>query len=156
METNLIISYRLLALIGLTFWLSACAVDKTIAPTVGTPTMPVSVTDPTKTFDLAGQVLLVQGTFVNGVHPTSGAVRIYEKAGKQTLVFENFKTDGGPDLRIYVAEDAALTNFVEVSRLSASGNFFVEAPATFNPAKQRTVIIWCKQFSVLFGSATLK
>lgn len=156
MKTNLLLYARLLVLAGLTFWLSACAVDKTVAPTVGTPTMPVSVTDPTKTFDLAGQVLLSQGTFVNGVHPTSGAIKVYEKAGKQTLVFENFKTDGGPDLRIYLAEDAALTNFVEVSKLSASGNFFVEAPASFSPAKQRTVLIWCKQFSVLFGSATLK
>ena len=156
MKTKLIISYRFLALIGLSVWLSACTVDKTVAPAVGSPTMPVSVTDPTKTFDLTGQVLLSQGAFVNGVHPTTGAVKVYEKAGKQTLVFENFKTDGGPDLRIYLAEDAALTNFTEVSKLAATGSFFVEAPTTFNPAKQRTVLIWCKQFSVLFGSATLK
>jgi hypothetical protein len=156
MKTKLTISYRLLALVSLTFWLSACAIDKTVPTPIGSASMPVSVTDPTKTFDAAGQALLVQGAFMNGVHTVSGNAKVYEKSGKRTLVFSDFKTDGGPDLRIYVAEDAALTNFVEVSRLTATGSFFLELPETVNPLKQRTVIIWCKQYGVFFGSATLK
>ena len=156
MKTKLILPYRLLALATLLVLVSACAIDKTVPTPVGTSTMPVSTTDPTKTFDLTGQAVLVQGAFVNGVHTVSGNVKVYEKAGKRTLVFSDFKTEGGPDLRIYLAEDAALTNFVEVSKLTATGSFFLELPDSANPVKQRTVLIWCKQFSVLFGSATLK
>jgi hypothetical protein len=123
---------------------------------VGTPGMPVSPTNPTVTFDPAGHTLLAQGTFVSNVHPTSGAVKLYEKAGKRTLVFDTFKTDGGPDLRIYLSESTGVLNFIEVSRLSASGTFFVELPSEANPQKQRFVLIWCKAFSVLFGNAELK
>ncbi len=157
MKTNLITSYRLLAVVGLTFWLSACAVDKTVAPVVGTPTMPVSVTDPTKTFDLAGQKLLLQGTFAGaGRYSVKGTTKIYEKAGVQTIVFENFTADGGPDLRIYLAEEVSASNFVEVAKLTTSGNFFLTIPAGYDPVKHRTALIWCKQFNVPFGSATIK
>ena len=56
----------------------------------------------------------------------------------------------------YVAEDAALTNSINVIKLTQTGNFLVELPANYDPAKQKTVIIWCKAFGVNFGSATLK
>ncbi len=95
--------------------------------------------------------------FMSNVHPTSGTVSVQTANGKQTLVFTNFRTDGGPDLRIYLAENTGLRNFIEVSRLtSTSGTFSVELPATADPARQRFVIIWCKAFSVLFGNAELK
>ncbi len=125
-----------------------------IAP-VGTAQAPVNLTNPAQTFDASGQTLLTKGSFVSNVHPTSGTVSLYEKAGKRTLVFTNFKTDGGPDLRIYLAETTGVRNFVEVSKLNATGNFFVELPAVADPARQRYVLIWCKAFSVLFGNAEL-
>ena len=95
--------------------------------------------------------------FMSNVHTTSGTVNVVETGGKRTLVFTNFRTDGGPDLRIYLAENTGLRNFIEVSRLtSTSGNFSVELPAEADPTKQRYVLIWCKAFSVLFGSSELK
>jgi hypothetical protein len=141
---------------GLVLALSACDAKKEAVTPLGTAGAPVSVTNPTKTFDATGQKLLGSGTFENGVHPTTGSVKVYESGTTRTLVFDGFKTDGGPDLRIYLAEDAAVTNFIEVSKLTASGSFFVEIPAGYDSAKQRTVLIWCRQFSVLFGSAKLK
>lgn len=114
-----------------------------------TTTTPGSSTTTTATGGL-------QATFVSNVHPTSGTVRVAEVNGKQTLVFTNFKTDGGPDLRIYLAENTGLRNFIEVSRLENSGNFSVELPTGADPTKQRFVLIWCKAFSVLFGNAELK
>ncbi len=126
-----------------------------VTPVVGTTTAPVSPANPTQTIDLTMQTLLAKGTFTNAVHATSGTVSLYEKAGKRTLVFANFKVDGGPDLRIYVAEDKALTNAIEVTKLTATGDFFVELPANYDPAKQRAVLIWCKAYSVLFGFATI-
>lgn len=106
--------------------------------------------------DSTGQVFLSKGMFMNGVHAVSGTIGVQEKNGRRTLVFTDFKTDGGPDLRIYLAENTGLRNFIEVSRLTSSGNFSVDLPTEADPAKQRYVLIWCKAFSVLFGTAELK
>lgn len=107
--------------------------------------------------DFSGQKLLLEGKFVNGAHPTSGTAKIYEaKDGKRTLVFESLKSDAGPDLRIYIANDKAVTNFVELSNKVENGNKMYDIPAKVDLSKQKFVLIWCKQFSVLFGHAELK
>lgn len=122
-----------------------------------TSTTPTEAAVMTSTFDSTGQTLLFQGTFENAVHPTSGLVKVYEDKDKnRTLVFENFKTDAGPDLRIYLAEDKSVTNFIQVTNMVKNGNSFVTIPMSANLQKQNHVLIWCKQFSVLFGSAKLK
>ncbi len=117
-----------------------------------------TTTIPTPITNLNEQTLLLQGTFVAGVHATTGTVKVYEdKDKKRSLIFENFKTDAGPDLRIYMAEDKAITNFVEISdKVSTTGSYSLAIPANVDLKKQTTVAIWCKSFSVLFGSATLK
>ena len=128
----------------------------TTKPTTTTAT-PGSLTNTPAVSDPAGQTATgLQGTFVNGVHAVSGTVKVVDTAGKRTLVFSNFKSDSGPDLRIYLAENTGLRNFIELSRLENSGNFSVDLPAQADPAKQRYVLIWCKAFSVHFGNAELK
>lgn len=112
-------------------------------PVVVSPTMPAITT----------------GSFMNGTHPTSGSIKVVEDEKDKTkkyLVFENFKTDAGPDLKIYLAEDIKATGFVEVGKLDKTGNFSELIPANADLNKQKYVLIWCKQFSVLFGSAQLK
>jgi hypothetical protein len=102
---------------------------------------------------------LSTGNFMSGAHTTSGTIKIAEDAQDKTkkyLVFENFKTDAGPDLKIYLSDDLKATNFVEVAKLDKTGNFSELIPATANLDKQKYVLIWCKQFTVLFGSAQLK
>jgi hypothetical protein len=139
----------LISLVSLAL-LSACTTSQETIPPPATNTSPASTTGAT------GQVSLSPGMFMNNAHAVSGTVSIQEINGKQRLVFTNFKTDGGPDLRIYLAENTSLRNFIEVGRLTGSGNFSVDLPADANPAKQRFVLIWCKAFSVLFGHAELK
>ncbi|MFY7909210.1 MAG: DM13 domain-containing protein [Emticicia sp.] len=108
-------------------------------------------------FNPAGQTLVLQGNFESAVHATSGVVKIYEdKDKKRTLVFENFKTDAGPDLRIYLAEDRSVTNFIQITDKVQNGNLSLAIPANADFKKQNHVLIWCRQFSVLFGFATLK
>lgn len=128
----------------------------TTGPAPVSSTMTVGKTPPTSTTNAASPTGRLQGMFMNNVHSVSGTVAVREDGGKRTLVFTNFKSDGGPDLRIYLAENTGLRNFIEVSRLEGSGNFSVELPATADPTKQRYVLIWCKAFSVLFGNAELK
>jgi hypothetical protein len=111
------------------------------------PTIEVSATDK----------VLLTGSFTNGSHPTSGSVKLIEAADKKKyLVFDNLKSDAGPDLRIYLSEDNSAKNFTEVTNKVVNGNTKIEVPAAANTDKQKTVLIWCKQFSVLFGSAVLK
>lgn len=107
--------------------------------------------------DFSNQKLLLEGKFVDGGHPTSGIAKIYEaKDGKRTLVFENLKSDPGPDLRIYIANDKAVTNFTEISNMVSNGNKSYELPSGVDLSKQKFVLIWCKKFAVLFGHAELK
>lgn len=121
-------------------------------------TTPPTTTGGTTTTPPQDATLLLQGTFTSGVHITSGMVKVYEDKNKnRTLVFENFKTDGGPDLRVYLAEDKAITNFVQITdKVNTNGSYTLAIPANVDLKKQTTVVIWCKAFSVLFGSASLK
>lgn len=99
--------------------------------------------------------LFTSGTFVANDHATSGSAKVYEKDGKITLVFENFKTDNGPDLKVYLSKDLKASAFVDLGKLkSTNGNF--NYATTANTEEYRYVLIWCKQFSALFGNAELK
>ncbi len=101
--------------------------------------------------------VISQGTFTGASHPTSGLVKLSkDSAGKKYLVFENFKTDPGPDIRIWIAEDSNAKNYAELSKTVFTGNFKIEVPSDVDTSKKANVLIWCKAFSVLFGSAILK
>ena len=114
---------------------------------------PVNETLPMNT---PGQVT-PKGAFANGAHPTSGTVSLVQAAdGTRSLAFKDFKTDPGPDLRVYLAEDRQAKNFVEVALLTKSGTFSLPLPADAKPEQRKFVLIWCRQFSVLFGSAELQ
>jgi Electron transfer DM13 len=135
----------LLGLWLLSSW--SCVKDMELTPT---QEMPLT--------DLASGKVEVLGTFKAGAHPTSGMVRIVSEANnanKKYLVFSNFTTDPGPDLRIYLAQDTRATNFVELEMLTKTGNFSVEIPESSAVGNPKYVLIWCKRFAVLFGSAQL-
>jgi hypothetical protein len=102
--------------------------------------------------------ILAQGSFVSNVHPSSGTVKVVQGAsGKISLVFENFRTDNGPDLRIWLASNTNADNYVEIGPLTAvSGNFSYEMDSSVSYAVNNTVLIWCEDFSVLFGHAVLR
>lgn len=145
---------KIFCISALIFSLFACQkenIEETTSTT--TPTTGSTTTSPPQ-----DATLLLQGTFTSGVHTTSGMVKVYEdKSKNRILVFENFKTDGGPDLRVYLAEDKAITNFVQITdKVNTNGSYSLSIPANVDLKKQTTVVIWCRQFSVLFGSATLK
>lgn len=98
------------------------------------------------------------GMFMNGVHAVSGTVKVISDTNnpeKKYLSFENFKTDEGPDLYIYLAEDTRSTNFTTVIKLDKTGTFLLDIPQEAKLDKQKYVLVWCKRFSVLFGSAKL-
>ena len=98
------------------------------------------------------------GTFSNGVHTVNGTVKVITDKtdpNKKYLYFENFKTDEDPDLYVYLAEDKTAKGFISVVKLNKTGTFIIEITSAIDLTKQKYVLIWCKQFSVLFGSAKL-
>lgn len=118
-----------------------------------TPTTFVNENLPTTT-----TTTLVSGSFVSSAHTTSGSVKVVkDAANKLYLVFENFKTDGGADLRTWVSPNNNGSNSQELGFLKATaGNFSYELDPSFNYTTNNHVLIWCKQFAVLFGYAVLK
>lgn len=100
--------------------------------------------------------LILRGSFQDGQHPTSGIVSVYRKDDVDYLVFEAFKTDSGPDLRVYMSRDLSDTDFIDLKRLiSTQGTFFYEIPEGTIIEEYNNVLIWCRAFSVLFGSANM-
>ena len=108
---------------------------------------------------------LASGQFHSGAHETKGAATVFQLAdGKKTLRLTNFETSNGPDVHIYLvaATDAkdndAVTKagFVDLGSLKGNiGDQNYELPANADLAKYRAVTIWCKRFSVNFGTAPL-
>ena len=98
-----------------------------------------------------------QGSFTTSAHPTSGTIKLSkDAAGKKYLVFDNFKTDAGPDLRVWLSDDLAATNYSEITNKVTNGTFQLDVNSSIDTDKKKKVLIWCKSFSVLFGSADLK
>ena len=101
----------------------------------------------------------LSGDFVDAdwIHRTQGTANvIISEDEKIILSLEEFKTTNGPDLYVYLATDKKATEFVDLGRLQASnGNQSYEIPSDIDLSKYDKVLIWCKAFGVLFGSAEL-
>jgi hypothetical protein len=101
------------------------------------------------------QSVYVMGNFIDGSHPTSGKAAV--NLEKTLLRFTNFKTDNGPKLLVYLTTDANATEFVNLGDLKGiSGDFTYSIPVNTDLTKYNMVNIWCVDFSVSFGTATLK
>ncbi len=100
------------------------------------------------------------GTFTgvgDGIHDAQGdAYTIPLEDGSNVLRLENFQSTNGPDLFVYLATDDKATEFINLGDLKANkGNQNYEIPDDVDLSKYNKVLIWCKSFSVLFGSAEL-
>ncbi len=100
------------------------------------------------------------GTFIgvgDGIHDAQGdAYTIPLEDGSTVLRLENFQSTNGPDLFVYLSTDENASEFINLGVLKANnGNQNYEIPDDTDLDKYNKVLIWCKSFSVLFGSAEL-
>ncbi len=96
------------------------------------------------------------GMFVSNGPSVSGTVKIYETNGKLSLALENFKTDNGPDLHVYLSQEMNPVNFIDLGKLKAtSGNQVYDISGMPDFTKFKFALIHCQQFNHLFGSAQL-
>lgn len=108
---------------------------------------------------------LASGQFQSAAHETKGTATVFQLAdGKKTLRLTDFATSNGPDVHVYlVASDNAKDNdtvtkagFIDVGSLKGNiGDQNYDLPANTDLSKYRAVTIWCKRFSVNFGTAPL-
>jgi hypothetical protein len=104
------------------------------------------------------------GSFIDRSHPTEGIARVLgDGSGQRFLRFEDFRTDNGPDLNVYLSAappDAPAgdfdSDFVDLGDLKGNvGAQNYEIPAGLDLDHYSTVAIWCVRFGVVFGVAEL-
>jgi hypothetical protein len=102
----------------------------------------------------------LMGNFIDagdGFHKVQGVAKVINLAdGRTFLRLENLKATNGPDLYVYLSTGKDVSDIVNLGRLKGNiGNQNYEIPTGADLAKYNTVLIWCKAFSTLFGSAKL-
>jgi hypothetical protein len=108
---------------------------------------------------------LLGGKFRSVAHETHGTATVYRlEDGRRVLRLSDFATSNGPDVRVYLVaapdagddETVKKAGFVEVGRLKGTdGDQNYDVPADLDLGKYRAVTIWCRRFSVNFGTAPL-
>jgi hypothetical protein len=108
---------------------------------------------------------LESGTFHSILHPTEGTATVYRLGdGNHLLRFTHFSTSNGPDVHIYMVaaddakDDATVqrAGFIDLGTIKGNiGDQNYTLGPDVDLSKYRAVSVWCKRFSVNFGSAAL-
>jgi len=141
----------ILALAIVWYLASPLFIDKEVSegfpvPGTNTPEMIVSNT-------------LYQGEFkdADSFHKTEGNALIISDNNQNYLRLENFKTTNGPDLKVYLSNDLEAEDYVSLGELKGNiGDQNYQLPDGIQAEDYQYTLIWCEQFSVLFGSAELQ
>jgi hypothetical protein len=153
-------------------------VETTAPPTTAVPAAPTAtdgpnateapvVTDaPTTTVAPEPQIVtLAEGTFIpRGRYSGEGQALVLNDGSEQRFLrFENFSTDNGPDLRVYLTVSDANgdsgafdDDFVDLGVLKGNiGDQNYEIPPDVDLSVYDTVVVWCVRFSTPFTAADL-
>lgn len=110
-----------------------------------------------------GPRTVLKGMFkgADDFHFGSGdALVIQSKPDEYVLRLENFSVRNGPDLYVYLSRDVRgdkVEEMLNIGRLKATdGAFNYEIPPEIDLRQVKSVVVWCKQFSVKFASAPLE
>jgi hypothetical protein len=132
-------------------------------------TMPTAdaMAQPEPTMMPAEPVALASGSFtqIDALHGATGSATIYRlPEGGLVLRLEGFDAQNGPDLRVGLSGHPMPRNntelnqdgYVELAVLKANqGNQNYELPADLDASAFKSVVIYCKAFSVVFSTAEL-
>ncbi|MGK2964274.1 MAG: DM13 domain-containing protein [Tepidiformaceae bacterium] len=109
--------------------------------------------------------VLAEGAFRDGEpgHNGAGTARLIRTAdGALVLRFEEFSVTNGPDLFVVLSTDpegsrGSASEGLNLGDLKATdGNINYDIPAGIDVSGYQSVIIWCRQFNVVFAVATLE
>ncbi len=135
--------------------------DDLPARTTSSVAPPVATT--TATPAPAGPKTLAMGQLqrVDDLHRGTGPVSLVELDGKTYLRFENVAIQNGPDLHVYLARgnggayDGSRDLYLGALK-ATNGSFNYELPAGTSVLDYKSVVVWCRAFTVLFTWADLR
>lgn len=117
-----------------------------------TPTAPVA-----DDFEPSKATLLKEGTLTGVGHSVSGTAKIYDDSGKKVVVLEPFSSQNGPDLKVYLSTDQNASEYINLGALkSTTGKQSYNVTGMPDLDKYKFVLVWCQEFSVLFGKAEMQ
>ncbi|MGH2794497.1 MAG: DM13 domain-containing protein [Actinomycetota bacterium] len=141
-------------------------VDTTVNDALPSVQAPGATTAPTTGTAPATNVVLSTGRFRDLEHPTSGVAKIVRLAdGSRVVRLEDFRTSSGPDVVVWLSsipateddwhayDDGTFVNLGALKGNVGSQNYTI--PANVDIAKYRSVVIWCRRFTVGFGAAPI-
>ena len=108
--------------------------------------------------------VLASGTFsgADAVHQGRGQAQVIDTGGGQIIRFTDFEVTNGPDLYVWLVRDGGLqssadvkgSEWLELGLLKGNiGDQNYALPAGTDLSAYKSVVVWCKQFGVLFASA---
>ncbi|MFE0254374.1 DM13 domain-containing protein [Streptomyces sp. NPDC059010] len=116
----------------------------------------------------AGPVTVAGGELISHEHTTSGTAKLVRLAdGSHIVRLENLDTSNGPDLRVWLTDAPVREGrsgwhvfddgkHISLGRLKGNkGSQNYTVPEDIDPARYRSVSIWCDRFDVSFGAAEL-
>jgi Electron transfer DM13 len=109
----------------------------------------------------AQNVALAAGRFkVADEGSARGTATVIKRAtGGRVLTLTRFAVNNGPDLRVYLvpADGHDTGHHIDLGGLKGNkGNQRYDVPRSADIARYRTVVIWCRAFTVAFARATLR
>jgi hypothetical protein len=140
----------------------------TTVPSASAPpvTVPPASTPPADTAPPTAQVVtLAEGSFIPlGRYSGAGTALVLNDGSEQRFLrFEDFSTDNGPDLDVYLVNSDAMADqgtfdddFVDLGELKGNiGDQNYEIPPDVDLSVYDTVVVWCVRFSTGFTAADL-
>lgn len=108
---------------------------------------------------------IAEGAFIGRSHPGEGrAVVLTDGSQERFLRFEDFRTDNGPDLNVYLstgpadgASGSLDDDFIDLGDLRGNvgpQNYAIPEEVDLN--RYDTVVVWCVRFGVAFTAADLE
>jgi electron transfer DM13 len=111
----------------------------------------------------AGSRVLASGElgYVDSIHNGKGPVRIVEVGARLFVRFDDVMVTNAPDVHVYLSRDAG-GKWAEATSLylgplkATNGSFNYELPEATDLSGYRSVVVWCRAFSVLITWADLQ
>jgi uncharacterized protein YneF (UPF0154 family) len=141
----------ILSIFGLWYYLSSQAIEKEI-----NEESPLDMKDDMKDDMPSNATLISEGQFSGTSYDVKGKALLIKDGDKFIIRLEDFESESGPGLYVYLSTSLDDNDFINLGKLKAiKGNMNYEVASSTDFEKYDNVLIWCEPFGVLFGSAAL-
>jgi electron transfer DM13 len=110
----------------------------------------------------AGPRVLAMGElgYVDSIHNGKGPVRLVEVGGQRFVRFEDVAITNAPDVHVYLSRETGgkwseATSLYLGALKATNGSFNYDVPAGAEVSSYKSVVVWCRAFSVLITWADL-